>query len=235
MNDPRFPSQPANSDDEERRRQRAAMAETLQQALRSIGTTSGQSGGSGLTPEALQELARRAGIPAASQGELARMIGTTPIINGVDVSSAPQHIVFGLHEVECALPAEAVGGVERLGEVTPVPNTAPWVSGIIHLRGSILSVVDLRAFFGLPPQAATVRSRLLVVNSREMTIGLLVDGVNEMRSLADYPDAPYGFLPAWASPYAERAAEVEGRMILLLDPARVLISDRMQHYRAEPV
>src|SRR5579871_5739929 len=111
MTDPRMPANGANSDADERQRQRASMAETLQQALRSIGS-SGGTGTSGLTPEALQELARRAGIPATSQGELARMIGA--VDPDAVASSEPQHIIFALHDLEFALPADSVQAVERV-------------------------------------------------------------------------------------------------------------------------
>ncbi len=228
MTEPPNPSSSASSDADERQRQRASMAETLQQALRSIGA-SGGAGASGLTPEALQELARRAGIPATSQGELARMMGAaTP----GEVSSVPQQIIFALHDLEFTLPAEVVQAVERVTDIAVVPNTAPWVLGIIHLRGSIVSVVDLRAFFGLPAQPFTQRSRLLVAGVRDMVIGLMVDGITEMRPL-DEQSVRTTAIPDWAAPYAQQGVSVEGRSVIVLDPERLLFSEKMQHYRDE--
>jgi chemotaxis signal transduction protein len=122
------------------------MAESLQQALRSLSAVRGQDAGP-VTPEMLQELARRAGLPNTdSVADLTRIMGV-----GADqsVPGEPQYIVFALGDGECALPAESVQGVERVTEITPVPNTVPWVLGVIHLRGAILSVVDLPAFLGL--------------------------------------------------------------------------------------
>ena len=72
--------------------------------------------------------------------------------------------------------------VERLGDVTPVPNTVDWVVGVVQLRGSIISVVDLAAFLGLGRTVPTARTRLLVIAQRGMTIGLVVDAVLEMRA-----------------------------------------------------
>jgi purine-binding chemotaxis protein CheW len=227
MTDPRIPANSAEAD--ERQRQRASMAETLQQALRSIGT-SGGTGGSGLTPEALQELARRAGIPASSQVELARMIGAVPSSDG---SSGPQQVIFALHDLEFTLPPEAVQSVERVTDISAVPNTAPWVLGIVHLRGSIVSVVDLRAFFGLPAQPFTQRSRLLLTSARDMVVGLMVDAITEMRSFEDQSIQTTA-VPEWAQPYARQGIVVEGRGVIVLDPERLLLSEKMQRYRAEP-
>jgi purine-binding chemotaxis protein CheW len=211
------------------------MAETLQQALRSLGGERQGSGtASGLTPEMLNELARRAGLSPVGSASVAGMLSAGGLINDVDVTGTPQHIIFALDDAECALPAECVQGVERIAEISPVPNTVSWVLGIIHLRGSIRSVVDLRAFFDLPTQVLTPRSRLLGVTQRDMTIGLLVDGVNAMRSLDGLPSEEHGAsTPSWAASYAERTVSVEGRTIVLLDPERLLYAEKMHRYRTD--
>jgi purine-binding chemotaxis protein CheW len=151
------------------------------------------------------------------------------------VAQQPQSLLFTIANVECALPAEVVQGVERTLEITPVPNTEPWVAGIVQAWGGIVSVVDLQAFFGLPAQTLTPRSRLVVVTRGDLTVGLLVNSVVEMRSLGD------GFasrldarrVPEWAQPYALGAAALGERMVTLLDPDKVVLSQKMRHYRAE--
>jgi purine-binding chemotaxis protein CheW len=208
------------------------MAESLQQAIRSLGGEG--AGAGGLTPEMLTELAQRAGLSSPSQvADLARMVGLNS--DALEHAGVPQHIVFMLGDVECALPAETVQGVERVSDVAPVPNTVSWVLGIVHLRGTILSVVDLRGFFGIPTQPMTSRTRMLVVSKRDMTIGMVVDGVTEMRPLgADQVGrAPQAPMPAWAEPYAVKAINIEGRGIVVLDPERLLYADKMHRYRAD--
>src|SRR5205823_12534668 len=90
------------------------------------------------------------------------------------------YLVFTLLEREFSLNAEHVQGVERLVDVTPVPNVAAWVSGVINLRGSVASVVDLRAFLDMEQLPYNPRTRLLSVQYNEMVICLVVDGVSEM-------------------------------------------------------
>ena len=53
-----------------------------------------------------------------------------------------RYLIFSLLEREFALKAECIQGVERLGMSPLFPNVAPWVRGVINLRGSIASVVD---------------------------------------------------------------------------------------------
>ena len=233
MNDPSSPQssdQPSPAAD----RPRAGIAETLRHALRSLSGDRSSAPSGGLSPEALTELAQRAGLNSPGQvAELARMMGMEP--GTVSGDGTPQHIVFLLGDIECALPAATVQGVERLGDVTPVPNTVPWVLGIVHLRGSIISVVDLRGYFDLPAQPLSARSRLLVVAKREMTIGLVVDAVTEMRALdSEHQEhAPPAATPAWARDYALQIVNLEGRSVVLLDPERLLFADKMHRYRAD--
>src|SRR2546429_2306444 len=53
-----------------------------------------------------------------------------------------QYLVFSLGDCEFAVKAEHVQIVERLSEITALPNVTSWIKGIVNLRGSIVSVVD---------------------------------------------------------------------------------------------
>lgn len=206
---------------------RGQMNEMLQQALQALRTSG--AGNAAMTPDALVELARRAGIPNPEQlNDLTRMIGGSPAAERV-----PQLIIFRLGNVECALPADAVQGVERIAEITPVPNTAPWVLGVVQVWGAIVSVVDLRTFFGLTPQPLTSANRLLVVTMKEMTIGFLVDIVTEMRPIGTTSAFDDPNIPSWIQPYAEGIFPLDDRSIILLDPERLLFSEAVHHYRYE--
>ncbi|MEO7001959.1 MAG: chemotaxis protein CheW [Ktedonobacterales bacterium] len=215
------------------------LADRLRHALNTFLPTGGrhsEDGGqalAGLTPEALAEVAQRAGVTNPAQiADLQRMVG----LGEASGAQVPQHVVFQLAAFDCALPADAVQGIEKLAEVTPVPNTVPWVMGVTQAWGMIVSVVDLHSFLGLPPQTLTSASRLMVVTKREMTIGFVVDTIREMRPLGDYlagGDFPLQQAPEWARPYLLGAAQLDNRLIVLLDPERLLFSEKMHRYRTD--
>ena len=223
--------------------QRAQMAEMLRQALSTMGPSGANN--SALTPEALMELARRAGIsnPAQIPG-LQRMMGE----NAQNaLTQAPQHIIFQLGGVAdkdfapivCALPSEATQGLERITEITPVPNTVDWVLGIMQALGAIVSVVDLRRFLGQPSYGVTPFSRLVIASRNDMTIGLLVDSVLVMRTLDPPVDQARAAslmaqsVPPWLQPYVAGMTLVDGRAVALLDPDQLLFNDRIHHYRVK--
>lgn len=159
--------------------------------------------------------------------------GDLPNVQAEAVVVGEQYLVFSLLECEIALKAEHIDGVERLADVTPVPNVASWISGVINLRGSIASVVDLRAFLGMERLPFNPRTRLLSVRNNEMVICLVVDSVSEMipiPSSAINGNVRQANIPQWLTSYASGSALVGNRYIILLDAARLLFSDKMQHY-----
>ncbi len=159
-----------------------------------------------------------------------------PAQEGAPVVVGEQYLVFSLADRELAVKAEQVQGVERLTDLTPVPNVQPWVKGVINLRGSIISVVDLRMFLDLEPLPYAARTRLLSLQCNEMVICLVVDGVSEMLPIPATAivdgNARQAHIPPWAIPYAAGSALLPNRAMVLLDVARLLFSEKMQRYEA---
>ena len=153
-----------------------------------------------------------------------------------EVGEAPRKeqtcIVFEVDHRWFGLPLERVREITRLGPISPVPGTPPYVEGTMSLRGEVLTVVSLRRRFGLPQGEDDGRRRLLVADSREGDQGIrayLVDGVvgvenvplDRVRPLAQTEEAPpeEPGLPAPAERFLSGAVTLEGgRILQLLDP-----------------
>jgi purine-binding chemotaxis protein CheW len=190
-----------------------------------------------LQRDALAALAQRRALAGA--GALPGAELSTP----ADSVSAPagagqQYLIFTLKEREFAVKAEIVQGVDRLIDLTPVPNVAPWVKGVTNLHGSIISVVDLRTFLGLEPLHYGTRTRLVALHSHEMMISVVVDSVSEMLPIptsAISNGIRQSAIPLWATPYSTGWASIERRVVVVLDVARLLFSEKMQHYQIQSV
>lgn len=163
------------------------------------------------------------------------------LVNPKDLANVPleasvvgeQYLIFSLMDCELALKAEHIQGVERLADVTPVPNVVSWIKGVINLRGSIASVVDLRSFLGMEVFPHNPRTRLLSVRFNEMVICLVVDSVSEMTPIpasAIVANSRQMPVPQWLAPYAEGSALVGKRNIIIMEASRILFSEKMQHY-----
>lgn len=225
------------SDDQKIRQRDASMPQTMPASQRPGTQLSGRSADS-------QESQRnsRANSMLALQSQLAQISQSRPA--SADQPAAPtevigeQYLTFTLLDREFALKAEHIQGVERLVDVTSVPNVAPWVRGVINLRGSIASVVDLRSFLDMEQLPYNPRTRLLSAQYNEMVICLVVDGVSEMVSIPPTAitdiSVRQAAIPQWAIPYASGVALIDRRVIVLVDAARLLFSDKMQRYEAQP-
>ena len=62
-------------------------------------------------------------------------------------------------------------------QITRVPGAKSWLRGIANLRGQLLTVVDLKSFLGAGGPSNERQARVLVVASREVPTGLIVDEV----------------------------------------------------------
>ena len=147
-----------------------------------------------------------------------------------------QHLLFSLADQDFAVRAELVQGVERLADLTPVPNVAPWVKGVMNLRGSIVSVVDLRLFLDLEQLVYSPQTRLLSLQANDMMICVVVDGVSEMAQIPTTAivssNSRQASVPQWAAPYVTGTALLEKRIAIILDVVRLLFSEKMHQYRA---
>jgi purine-binding chemotaxis protein CheW len=175
-------------------------------------------------------------LTANAGGQLTLRGTVNPFGNEENVEElGEQYLIFSLENFECAFKAEYVQAVERLPEVTPVPNVAYWIDGVIHSRGHIVSVVDLRSFLGMERQPPSSRTRLVIGRVGELAIGLVVDGVSEMRGILPNMiqlQQIMRALPGWATPYVTGIATVGVRSVLLIDMERLLLSEKMHRYQS---
>jgi chemotaxis signal transduction protein len=82
---------------------------------------------------------------------------------------------FRLANQEYALSMDHIREVELTGEITPVPGTPEYITGICAIRGEIISLVDLREFFKIHGKGLTDLNRVIVITDGKITFGILAD------------------------------------------------------------
>lgn len=97
--------------------------------------------------------------------------------NAYEQITYPEILRFSLGYVEYAVEMQYVREVILTGEITPVPGIPPFITGISVVRGRIISLVDLRKFFGMPEVGLTDFNRVIILSDGRMTFGLLVDRI----------------------------------------------------------
>lgn len=94
-----------------------------------------------------------------------------------------QLVTFRLQDETYGINVMQVQEVLRITEIAPVPGAPSFVLGIINLRGNVVTVIDTRGRFGLPPTETDDSSRIVIIESDEQVVGILVDSVAEVVEL----------------------------------------------------
>ena len=119
-----------------------------------------------------------------------------------------------------------IGKVEeiiRMQAITRIPNGPAFIEGVTNLRGRVIPVLDLRKRFGLPATEQTRRSRIVVGELGQHTVGLVVDGVSEVLLVSsDAVEPPSTLVTTSDSAFLRGVAKLGERLILLLDLSRIL-------------
>lgn len=135
--------------------------------------------------ELLKELERRSRIAASGRGQ-----------------ESGQHeewvgVGFRVGKTRLVAAREEVREVLTWPGVTPLPGAKPWLLGLANVRGQLLPITDLCAFFGGEPATVGRSSRVMMVNHPDIPAGLLVDEVRGFRRFIASEKAvvPQGTLP----------------------------------------
>jgi len=89
-------------------------------------------------------------------------------------------VTFRLDKEVYGIEVMQVQEVLRVTEITPVPGAPDYILGIINLRGNVVTVLDTRKRFGLPPKEIEDPSRIVIIESADQVVGMLVDSVAEV-------------------------------------------------------
>lgn len=96
-----------------------------------------------------------------------------------------QFCTFYLDKLLFGVELKTVQEVIRSLEVTQVPLAPQVVSGLINLRGQIVTAVDLRRRLEMEPRAAGVSAMNVVVRSEDGAVSLLVDEIGDVVEVDD--------------------------------------------------
>jgi len=142
-------------------------------------------------------------------------------------------LVFGLGQEEYAIDIALVRELRAYGAVTRLVNAPACLKGVTNLRGVIVPLVDLRIMFGRPAPDYDASTVVVILDLGGRTVGIVVDRVADVVALARaqlHPAPRLGAAVAGGADHVLAVATVEGRMLILVDMARLLAG-----YHAAPL
>ncbi|MCG5529971.1 chemotaxis protein CheW [Halorhodospira halochloris] len=141
-----------------------------------------------------------------------------------------QWVTFKLGGEHYAIDVMQVQEVLPPTEIAPVPGAPDFVLGIINLRGKVVTVLDTRLRFGMPPREADSESRIIVMEVEENIAGIMVDGVNEVATVGeDEIDTAPNVSNEESSRYIYGVVSRDDTdLLILVDANKLLIDEEFQ-------
>jgi len=132
-------------------------------------------------------------------------------------------VTFRLENEKYGINVMQVQEVLRITEIAPVPGAPSYVLGIINLRGNVVTVIDTRSRFGLASVETDDSSRVVIIESEEQVVGILVDSVAEVVDLqpSDIETAPNVGTEESAK-FIQGVASHDGELLILVDLNKLL-------------
>ncbi len=151
--------------------------------------------------------------------------------NGMETEDTQRgrFLTFALGEEEYGIEIRYVTEIIGMQEINTLPEVPDYIKGIVNLRGKIIPVIDVRLKFKKDPIGYTDRTCIIVVETEDFSVGLIVDSVSEVisiddESIAPPPDTRTGI----QNRYIQGIGRVDDRIKLLLDCEKLFLEDEIQ-------
>ncbi|MFP5212363.1 MAG: chemotaxis protein CheW [Acidobacteriota bacterium] len=137
--------------------------------------------------------------------------------------SAEPFILFELAGATYGVRSREVRQVDMIEQITPVPDSPPYLEGVVFSRGRMIPAVNLRVRFGFERTEFNLRSRLVVVQTGSRIVGLIVDTAREFASIVSGSIVPPSEdISGLSGQYLEGIVRLGDRLILILKMEEVL-------------
>ena len=145
---------------------------------------------------------------------------------------AGKYLTFFLASEEYGVEILKVQEIIGRMPITPVPLTSKYIRGVINLRGKIHPIMDLKVKFGMDQTQITDETGIIVIKTSTLMMGILVDKVSEVVTVAsgDIEDTP-SFGADVNPEYILGIGKTGGRIRLLLDIEKVITAYDVIHLK----
>ncbi|MDA8168195.1 MAG: protein phosphatase CheZ [Nitrospiraceae bacterium] len=132
-----------------------------------------------------------------------------------------QYIGFKLDSIEYTIPILKVREIINTPQVTQVPQSPPYIEGVMNLRGSITMIVNLRKLLNIP-QNGNIGTKIIIISSGKITFGVLVDGIT---GVIDIDEAAVEHPERFFNEKMEQikgVAKINDKLLVLLEPRKLV-------------
>ena len=156
------------------------------------------------------------------------MTGMSNVTKLAGEPSGQEFLVFTLGDEEYGIDILKVQEIRGYDQVTRIANTPSFIKGVTNLRGVIVPIVDLRIKFNQEDVDYNDNTVVIVLNLGHRVVGIVVDGVSDVLSLATDQIRPAPeFAVTLSTEYLTGLGAVGDRMLILVNIEKLLNSEEM--------
>ncbi len=145
------------------------------------------------------------------------------MLEGIEDTQKGKFLTFALGNEEYGVEIQYVTEIIGIQAITQIPRLPEYVKGIINLRGKIIPVMDVRLRFGKEPREYNDRTCVIVIEIRNVNIGLIVDAVSEVLSIGEEDIVPPpDVTKAFQNKYIKGIGKTPGGVKLLLECEKLI-------------
>lgn len=133
-------------------------------------------------------------------------------------------VVFQVDKEEYAIPIQFVISIEKLEGITPIPHLPEYVKGMMVVRGELVPVIDLEQIFYHRHLEQTESSRLIVLKTDELSVGIFVGDAKEIIDIPAEKLKQVGLVAYSKTSYFSSVANLDSRLITIMDPLKLVQS-----------
>ena len=145
-----------------------------------------------------------------------------------------QLVTFKLEDEEFGVDILKVQEINKMMNITKIPNAPFFIEGVINLRGKIIPIIDLRKKLGFQSKEYDKATRIIVIELDGLVIGFVVDSVSEvLRIPSSTIEQPPSIIGGVESEYIEGVGKLDDRLLILLELKRIFAAaDRKEIEKA---
>ncbi len=141
-----------------------------------------------------------------------------------------QFVTFSIGNEKFGIDVSRAQEVLNLIEITRVPNTMPFMKGVINLRDKIVPLIDMRIKFNLEEKEYDQSTVIIIVEANSLLVGMIVDSVSDVTSMSigDIHDTAH-FALEIDKDAVLGFGKVNNQLIVVLDVDRILTKEEIEN------
>jgi purine-binding chemotaxis protein CheW len=136
-----------------------------------------------------------------------------------------KYLIFSMSNEMYGIEIRHITEIIGVQPITEIPEMPQYVKGVTNLRGKIIPVIDARLRFKKSAREYDGKTCIIIIDIKQISIGLIVDNVSEVLKLDDEDIAPTPSIHKTENKFVKGIGKVGKSVILLLDCQNLLSDD----------